>query len=274
MMSGLPESLFLNPVWHALHGPHRHLARGEGGACRYPADVAPFAAIDAPSRAAFAELCLLLDPDESVWIVDYGCPAPGLAVVDALECVQMVLPEAASRCPYPVRRAAAQCGARAGDGGAHRRRISGIFSLRHVSHGIFSRCARRRRARGHGRRALASSRPSGDERHLHASRSPRRRVRDRRHPSPRATSPPRGLGLLAARRCAQSDERSISIRAWDSSPCAASCSIASTDRAESPATSETRCVRAFRRRRVSSHCLRSDKDTWSSRVPRPGRCRW
>lgn len=93
MMSGLPESLFLNPVWHALHGPHRHLARGEGGACRYPADVAPFAAIDAPSGAAFAELCLLLDPDESVWIVDYGCPAPGLAVVDALECVQMVLPE-------------------------------------------------------------------------------------------------------------------------------------------------------------------------------------
>jgi ribosomal protein S18 acetylase RimI-like enzyme len=91
-MSELPESLFSNPVWHALHGPHRHLARTEGGACRYPADVVPFAAIDAPSAAAFAQLLTLLEPDESIWIVDYGRTAPGLGVVDALECVQMVLP--------------------------------------------------------------------------------------------------------------------------------------------------------------------------------------
>jgi ribosomal protein S18 acetylase RimI-like enzyme len=84
--------MFLNPVWHALHGPHRHLARIEDGACRYPGDVAPFAAIDAPRAPAFAQLRSLLDPEESVWIVDYGAPAPGLAVVDALECVQMVLP--------------------------------------------------------------------------------------------------------------------------------------------------------------------------------------
>lgn len=91
-MSELPESFFLNPVWHALSGPHRHLARAEGSACRYPADVAPFAAIDAPSAAACAQLRSLLEPGESVWIVDYGPTAPGLAVVDALECVQMVLP--------------------------------------------------------------------------------------------------------------------------------------------------------------------------------------
>jgi ribosomal protein S18 acetylase RimI-like enzyme len=90
-MTDLPESLFLNPVWHSLHGPHRHLAHTEGGACRYPADVAPFAAIDAPSAAAFAQLRSLLDPDESIWIADYGRTAPGLAVVDALDCVQMVL---------------------------------------------------------------------------------------------------------------------------------------------------------------------------------------
>ena len=92
-MSALPEALFLNPVWHALQGPHRHLARAAGRACRYPADVAPFAAIDAPGAAAFAQLRSLLDPDESIWIVDYGGAAPGLAVVDALECVQMALPE-------------------------------------------------------------------------------------------------------------------------------------------------------------------------------------
>jgi ribosomal protein S18 acetylase RimI-like enzyme len=88
----LPDSLFLNPVWHALRGPHRHLARTARAACRYPADVVPFAAIDASSAAAFADLRALLEPEESVWIFDYGCTAPGLAVVDALECVQMVLP--------------------------------------------------------------------------------------------------------------------------------------------------------------------------------------
>jgi ribosomal protein S18 acetylase RimI-like enzyme len=94
-MSALPEALFLNPVWHALQGPHRHLARIAGGACRYPADVAPFAAIEAPSPAAFAQLRALLEPEESVWVVDYGRAAPGLAVADALECLQMILPEQA-----------------------------------------------------------------------------------------------------------------------------------------------------------------------------------
>jgi ribosomal protein S18 acetylase RimI-like enzyme len=91
-MGELPESLFLNPVWHALRGPHGHLAHTAGGASRYPADIVPFAAIDAPSAAAFADLRSLLEPEESVWIFDYGRTAPGLAVVDALECVQMVLP--------------------------------------------------------------------------------------------------------------------------------------------------------------------------------------
>jgi ribosomal protein S18 acetylase RimI-like enzyme len=89
----LPEALFLNPVWHALHGPHRHLARIQGGACRYPADVAPFAAINAPGTTALAQLRSLLEPEESVWIADYERTAPGLDVVDALKCVQMVLPE-------------------------------------------------------------------------------------------------------------------------------------------------------------------------------------
>ena len=83
-MTELPEALFSNPVWHALRGPHRHLAIVEGSACRYPADVSPFAAIAAPASRAFDELRLLLAPDESVWIVDYGRTVPGLNVVDAL----------------------------------------------------------------------------------------------------------------------------------------------------------------------------------------------
>ncbi len=91
-MTELPEELFLNPVWHALHGPHRHLAVFEGDACRYPADVSPFAAIEAPTSRALDDLRTLLAPDESVWIVDYGRPVPGLNVVDGLDCVQMVLP--------------------------------------------------------------------------------------------------------------------------------------------------------------------------------------
>jgi ribosomal protein S18 acetylase RimI-like enzyme len=77
------------------------LGRIEGGACRYLADVAPFAAIDAPGAAALAQLRSLLEPGESVWIVDYGGAAPGLSVEDALECVQMALPEEA---PLPAPR--------------------------------------------------------------------------------------------------------------------------------------------------------------------------
>jgi ribosomal protein S18 acetylase RimI-like enzyme len=91
-MSELPEHLFSNPVWHALHGPHQPLAIIAGKACRYPADVSPFAAIAAPSAAALDELRSLLALDESLWIVDYGRTPPGLTVVGGLDCVQMVLP--------------------------------------------------------------------------------------------------------------------------------------------------------------------------------------
>jgi ribosomal protein S18 acetylase RimI-like enzyme len=91
-MSELPEPLFSNPVWHALLGPHRHLAILEGNACRYPADVAPFAAIAAPTDQTLGELRSLLTPEESAWIVDYGRAAPGLKITDSLPCLQMVLP--------------------------------------------------------------------------------------------------------------------------------------------------------------------------------------
>jgi ribosomal protein S18 acetylase RimI-like enzyme len=92
-MSDLPESLFLDPMWHALHGPHRHLAIVAGDACRYPADVAPFAAVAGPEPSALRDLHSLLAPGESVWIVDHGHPAlPGLSLQGALECLQMVLP--------------------------------------------------------------------------------------------------------------------------------------------------------------------------------------
>ncbi len=111
-MSELPDALFLNPVWHALHGPHRHLAVIEGSACRYPADVAPFAAIGDSGPAALDQLRSLLAVGESVWIADDARAAPGIAVVEGLECVQMVLPRTAEA-PAPGREVARLTGAHA-----------------------------------------------------------------------------------------------------------------------------------------------------------------
>jgi hypothetical protein len=61
----LPESLLLNPVWHALHTKHRHFANSTADACRYPADVVPFAAVNAPNADALRQLHSLLAFGES-----------------------------------------------------------------------------------------------------------------------------------------------------------------------------------------------------------------
>jgi len=102
-MSDLPpDNLFADPVWPALHGPHRHLAIGAGLACRYPADVAVFAAIAEPTEAAMAQLRLLLAPGEAVWLFGAEQPsAAGLDVTDRMVCPQMALP-AAIEPPEPV----------------------------------------------------------------------------------------------------------------------------------------------------------------------------
>jgi len=94
MNSDLTESLFANPVWHALQTKHRHFAVSAGDACRYPADVAPFAAVASPSVAALKQLRSLLAPGEYVWLFEEHCPhVPGLSSVETLECLQMVLPD-------------------------------------------------------------------------------------------------------------------------------------------------------------------------------------
>lgn len=93
-MTDLPEKLFLNPVWHALHTKHRDLAVAAGEACRYPADVAPFAAVEAASASAMRELASLLGPGEAVWIFAEEYPeSDALERLDTLKCLQMVLPE-------------------------------------------------------------------------------------------------------------------------------------------------------------------------------------
>jgi ribosomal protein S18 acetylase RimI-like enzyme len=91
-MNALPEELFVDPVWHALNTQHRHLALVEGDARRYPADVAPFAALAKPTESALWELHSLLAPDASVWLTGTSYPeVPGLRNEGALECAQMVL---------------------------------------------------------------------------------------------------------------------------------------------------------------------------------------
>jgi ribosomal protein S18 acetylase RimI-like enzyme len=92
-MTDLPESLFANPVWSALHTRHRHFALSAGDACRYPADVAPFAAVASPGPDNLLQLHSLLAPRESVWIVGESYPQPPeLAFEQTLLVLQMVLP--------------------------------------------------------------------------------------------------------------------------------------------------------------------------------------
>lgn len=93
-MAGLPENLFANPVWHALGTKHRRFSLSAGRARRYPADVAPFVAVEEPNLDALNALHSLLAPGEKVWIADAKFPAwPELVWETSLECLQMVLPK-------------------------------------------------------------------------------------------------------------------------------------------------------------------------------------
>ena len=58
-----------NPVWSALMSCHGDFARRTAHAARYPAEVAPFAAVDACDAAAADELSTLLAPAETVLFV-------------------------------------------------------------------------------------------------------------------------------------------------------------------------------------------------------------
>jgi len=65
-----------NPVWHSLTTQHAGLAITADGAAKYPAAVAPFAAVgDSPGRAA-NQLTSLIEDDESVHLVGVAPAAP------------------------------------------------------------------------------------------------------------------------------------------------------------------------------------------------------
>jgi hypothetical protein len=98
----LPEDLFVNPVWHALRAKHRRFANSTADACRYPADVVPFAAINPPSAEAIRKLHALLASGKSTWLSGEQCPrVRQLTCEETLPCFQMVLP---SDLPGPVPR--------------------------------------------------------------------------------------------------------------------------------------------------------------------------
>lgn len=81
-----------NPIWHALTGPHRQFAIGNGLARQYPRDVAPFAGIESGSASAYADLAGGLPPDtEARLFRPAEEPLPdGWAKVDAFPMLQMV----------------------------------------------------------------------------------------------------------------------------------------------------------------------------------------
>jgi ribosomal protein S18 acetylase RimI-like enzyme len=83
-----------NPVWHALTGPHQHLAERHGDAIRYEVEVAPFAALpDEPDDAAWAALRELIGSGGyAVLFRDRVDPPEGWEAVVRFPALQMVAP--------------------------------------------------------------------------------------------------------------------------------------------------------------------------------------
>ena len=82
-----------NPVLRSLTGPHRHLARTQGRAARYPADVSPFCALpDEPDAADWADAARLVSPGELVLFPALRATPPpaGWEVLGLGEGVQLV----------------------------------------------------------------------------------------------------------------------------------------------------------------------------------------
>ena len=73
-----------NPVWESLTGHHAALAHRTANAARYPADAAPFAAVDAPDARAAAQLFGLVDVGETVLFVGPAPPLPSIWSVEPL----------------------------------------------------------------------------------------------------------------------------------------------------------------------------------------------
>lgn len=88
---------FANPVWNALQTTHQGLALTAGRACKYPQDVAPFAAVAENTPEAFRELHSLLLPGETTHVVNEKPPeVAGLLSEGTFACLQMAFPLASA----------------------------------------------------------------------------------------------------------------------------------------------------------------------------------
>lgn len=80
-----------NPLWASLETLHRGFARREGGAARYPADVAPFLAVVGEGHADAAALSSLVPPGEIVYLIGPRPAVPeGWQLEDFGSILQMV----------------------------------------------------------------------------------------------------------------------------------------------------------------------------------------
>ncbi|MCT9007440.1 GNAT family N-acetyltransferase [Streptomyces rhizosphaerihabitans] len=80
-----------NAAWAALTGPHAHLAERVGRAARYPTDVAPFTALDAPDDPrSWADLAELAGPGAVVAVTAVEAVPEGWAVEQSGDGVQLL----------------------------------------------------------------------------------------------------------------------------------------------------------------------------------------
>ena len=88
----MKENPLDNPAWHALTGPHAHLALGKGAARHYPRDVAPYSAIAEPTQAAHADLAADLPPgaEARLFRPREECAPAGWETLSARPIMQMI----------------------------------------------------------------------------------------------------------------------------------------------------------------------------------------
>jgi ribosomal protein S18 acetylase RimI-like enzyme len=80
-----------NPAWSALTGPQADMAEREGGAARYPIDVAPFAALaEGPSESAWLGAARLPGADDMVLVAPPAPPPASWEILQTILCVQML----------------------------------------------------------------------------------------------------------------------------------------------------------------------------------------
>jgi GNAT superfamily N-acetyltransferase len=82
-----------NPAWHALTGPHAHLAEVVGSARRYPRSISFFSAVDQLDSAGWDALANLAGPGGSLLVSRAVVPRPpaGWTELGSVKAYQMVL---------------------------------------------------------------------------------------------------------------------------------------------------------------------------------------